>query len=178
MVFAPSSLILTNYYWPLSEALVPFMIFLMPYNEFTVKTDRVALDILSDIDNRTSKFDANLLGFEPVREFKGIVTENSFKIEKRLDYHNSFNPQIEGQLTEAEGITTVSVVLRLKESIEAFLFCWIAVLTIVYTGLYLANSFQLELIGFLLFAPLIAVLGFSREASKVKARLIELVEGN
>ncbi|MDO6693832.1 hypothetical protein Q4574_11080 [Aliiglaciecola sp. 3_MG-2023] len=154
------------------------MMFLIPYNEFTVKTDRTALDVLSDINNRTSKFGATFLGFEPVREFRGVVTENSFKIEKRLDYHNSFNPQIEGHIKESEGITTLSVVLRLKELVEAFLFCWIAVLTIVCIGLYLANSFQFELIGFLLFAPLIAVLGFSREASKVKARLIELVESS
>lgn len=73
--------------------------------------------MLSIIESRKSKTGANFFGFEPIKEFKGKVDESGFKIEKRLDYFNSFNPVIEGEIVNENKTPTLRVVMRLKESV-------------------------------------------------------------
>lgn len=130
--------------------------------------------------------------FKPVeitKPYQGEVYKTGFKINRCIDYRNSFLPEITGTFSTFLGKTEVNISMRLFTLVKVFAILWLSVVGVVCIGIifgyiFFANNLSkiqfspaiLIPFGMFIFGCLLFTLPFKIESKKAKEFLDKLFE--
>ncbi len=150
-------------------------VFFIPYAKYELTSDLSPPELLGKIRGEISNHD--LVGELTVRvkgPFSGTINLKSgkFRIQKRLSYTNSFNPNLRGLVVEHGSGSKINVTLRLPTFVYAFL----TIFSFMWTAINLLNPLTdaLWVVGGLGFLYAITFLGFNMGASAALQALREM----
>lgn len=134
---------------------------IMPYKSFQIKTDLQPGQVHSML---LSKSDANgrgFLGFKTDKTFCGNVSLTDFELMLVIQYKNSANPVITGEIKPTGSGSEINVTMRLSKIVRVFLVCFcICAIIIALTGTIISVlSGQTEPLFLLLPICLVLILG-------------------
>ena len=161
---------------------------LLPYQNIVYNTRLTREEILERLNNAIEpKRGLSLSVFKkrPNRkDYEGQVDRNGFKIQRVIQYRNSFLPQITGTFQRGRTGNEVLVKLRLNTFVLVFICLWMGGIAVAGLSTVFAVSstsglgyFSLIPFGMLLFGYLLTTLAFSYEANKSKKDLQEILKG-
>ncbi|WP_255439063.1 hypothetical protein [Aestuariibacter sp. GS-14] len=150
---------------------------LIPYDQFYVDSAQSVTDVMYRIQSVTGE--STFFRNHSACEFTGYINGNEFQITKSIDYQNAFLPVIEGQVQQHNDGVRVAITMRLRMFAIGFMSVWILGLGIGC----IAMLFNLDNFSWPMIMPFIMLVfgvammsgGFWFEASKQKARLVELL---
>jgi len=118
------------------------------------------------------------------KAYEGQVDRDGFKIQRVIQYRNSFLPQITGTFKRGRTGNEVHVKLKLNLFVLIFICLWMGGVTVAcLSTLFISNIagglgyFSLIPFGMLLFGYLLTTLAFSYEAKKSEKDLLEIFDG-
>lgn len=118
------------------------------------------------------------------KDYEGQVDRNGFKIQRVIQYRNSFLPQITGIFQRGRTGNEVLVKLRLNAFVLVFISLWMGGVAMACLSIIFAMGsaggigyFSLIPFGMLLFGYLLTTLTFNYEANKSKKDLQEILKG-
>ena len=118
------------------------------------------------------------------KAYEGQLDQDGFKIQRVIQYRNSFLPQITGNFQRGRTGNEVHVKLRLNLFVLIFISLWMGGVTVAcLSTVFISNTagglgyFALIPFGMLLFGYLLTTLAFSYEAKKSKKDLLKIFEG-
>ncbi len=122
-----------------------------------------------------------------IKEFRGTVHPYYFKIERIITYRNSFQPVIQGRVSQWLGESTIKITMRPVIGVIVFMCLWMGIIGIVCLCILIAallrwkellqHGFSLMLLipfAMFIFGSLLFVLPFKWEAKNSKAFLENL----
>ena len=129
-----------------------------------------------------SMFELDFRGGDP-RQFRGEVKPSSFRIVRRVQIRNSFAPVLEGQVTEIEGGSEVTVSMFVPNGLLLFVIGWTVLASgaamLVVQQMMLEQTIESVMTFSMATVPFvggcIAWLAFSLEASKSERALRQLL---
>ncbi len=116
-----------------------------------------SIDIV--IENLSSKIEKEkFLQFEDQidRPFVGKFRGNDFKIKRKINYKNSFNPTIEGKISARSYGTNVKVKICVSPIAQVFMVIWLLLL-IAFFGMLLMSSILSRIV--LIILPILIIIG-------------------
>ena len=111
--------------------------------------------------------------------FNGKIFEASFKIQRNINYRNSFLPVLIGEINETDSGTRITIKTRLNLFVIVFLCVWVG---IVFLGCLITPfadfEIQFRFIPYFMLVAgiLITILPYKYEAKKAKEKLEELLK--
>jgi len=161
---------------------------LLPYEKLVYTSDLAVPEIMHRLQLQTEPLQLiriNLFTKPSGKKFEGKVMKNSFKIQRIINYRNSFLPIINGKVESDILGSTINLVMQLNMFVKVFLIIW---LSFAFIGLFSAISFspQKEVIlpalaislGIILFLYVLTTWAFRYEVKKAKLILEDLLELN
>lgn len=158
---------------------------ILPLENLTYDTNLPLSEVIERMKSQTEPlnyFRIQLFQKPSGKLFEGKVGENSFQVQRLINYRNSFVPVIKGHVDEGIFGTKIHISMQLNMFVKAFLMIWasfmlIGILSVLSTmpkqeGLWIA-----VLVGFgmLLFIVVVAVMAFKYEVKRAKKLLEELL---
>ncbi len=67
------------------------------------------------------------LGIESIKEFEGKAKDNRFRINRIINYRNSFQPIITGTISKDKNLTEINIEMQLNDFIMIFMSLWLLV---------------------------------------------------
>lgn len=115
-------------------------------------------------------------------DFHGTITGNTFRIQRNIQYRNSFLPVIRGRVEPTESGSEIRLKMSLPPWLKAVLAVWFIPFVLVCVAMLCGTGnpkqaplpTQIRLWGMLLFGILIAVVPFRIEAKKAQEKLESL----
>lgn len=114
--------------------------------------------------------------------FYGKVLDDSFQIQRRVDFRNEFLAVIIGKISESENGSTIDIMLRLGSLLKGFLIFWFAVVSsmcVVFPVIMIGYGFTpffLIPYGMLIFGILLVSISWKKEIKIVIKKLDELLK--
>jgi hypothetical protein len=111
--------------------------------------------------------------------FNGKILEDSFKLQRNINYRNSFLPVLIGEINENDSCTRITIRTRMNFFVIVFLLIWFGGVSLGCLITPFADfEIQFKFIPYLmLFAGiLITVLPYNYETKKAKEKLEELLK--
>ena len=142
------------------------MVFL-PFENITYLSDLTESEVYSRLRNAVEPRSYR----NYTKPYSGEVNDASFKIQRVIDYRNSFLPRIIGTIQANQSGTEVNVRMGLHPGVLVFLFLWCSFATVLFV-IFVMNSignagfFPFIPILFLLFGYAISTIGFQYESRK------------
>jgi hypothetical protein len=114
---------------------------LLPYQRATLVSALPPKDLMERLRSSTGKWAAPWSAGNQATIFTGSVGEDHFKLQRRINYRNSFNPQLIGRVQVQGNLTTIELTLRLHPFVAVFMGLWCGGLLLsVIAGLALATG--------------------------------------
>lgn len=165
---------------------------ILPYENYTIVTHLTPEEIVEKLIVNVQPKREIVFSFKPVqitKPYEGEVYKNGFKINRCIDYRNSFLPEISGNFSSFLGKTEVNISMRLFTLVKVFAILWLSVVGIVCIGIilsyiFLANNLSkiqfspaiLVPFGMFIFGCLLFTIPFKIESKKAKEFLNKLFE--
>ena len=121
-----------------------------------------------------------------VREcFNGTITDNTFRLQRNIQYRNSFLPVIRGRVDPTETGSEIHLKMSIHPLVIVFMAVWfafvvLACLATIFGTIFGDSPFPLlgRLLpwGMLLFGILLAIIPFRIETKKAKEKLESLLQ--
>ena len=116
--------------------------------------------------------------------FHGTITDNTFRIQRNIQYHNSFLPVIRGRVDPTESGSEIRLKMSIHPLVKAFMTVWFSgvVLACLATlcGTIAGDLIPLPVLfgtwGMLLFGILLTVVPFRIEVNKAREKLESLLQ--
>lgn len=159
--------------------------------KFTIETYKSKEKVIQILrENTLENYDAEKTSDDPTSDkfFKGEVTQDSFKISRRITSRNSFLPIITGEIIGNSTCTMVKIKMGLLYYVKIFMIVWFSF--VVFHGFLARNlggtfeetdNYPLYLPIFNIFMLFAGALGISwsygHECKKAKKKLNELLGG-
>jgi hypothetical protein len=165
--------------------------FFLPFDNFKLQTKLTVAEVQSRLSNsiepkKNFRFSFNNKRTKP---YEGEVIGTSFKINRIINYRNSFLPVIIGEISSRLDKTEISVRMRPVIAVLIFMSFWLGVVGLVCLGILIAAIAQfiqllqhgfspMILIPFIMFAfgYTLITFGYRIEAQKSKDFLKTLLE--
>ena len=165
---------------------------ILPYEQFTLisklSKDEVRKRISDNIEHRKG-LQFSLFRRSSLKPYEGQIFGDSFKINRIIQYRNSFLPIVTGNISTFPGKTHISVKMKLANVVLIFVSIWLGVVGLVCLGMFLAlflqfqqfvqKPFSPELLipfGMFAFGCLLTTLSFKYESKKTKKFLTDILE--
>ena len=151
----------------------------------TLSTSKPPGAVLQILRANTSARPPSLWFPSNVKEcFHGTITGNTFRLQRNIQYHNSFLPVIRGRVNPTESGSEIRLEMSIHPLVLVFLVIWFAfvVLACLATlfGTIAGDPIPLPVLfgtwGMLLLGILVAVIPFRIEARKAKEKLESLLQ--
>ena len=152
----------------------------------TLSTSKPPEDVLQILRANTSARPPSLWFPSNVKEwFHGTITDNTFRLQRNIQYRNSFLPVIRGRVDPTESGSEIHLEMGIHPLVMAFLAFWFAFVVLACLGSLfgtIAGDSTFPLLGrllpwgMLLFGILVAVVPFRIEARKAKEKLEFLLQ--
>lgn len=149
----------------------------LPVEKYRIRTDLSPQEIKERV--------AHLL----FSEYTGTLGENTFKLNRTINYQNSFLPEIKGTITTYLGKTEVDISMGLSLFVKIFMIIYLSLAGIPTVVIVLVmirrlfhfyfkglSPFLIIPVGMLLFGYLLMMLAFKLEARGSKNRLNTLLK--
>lgn len=155
------------------------MLFL-PWENFTITTTLNSEQVkerLSNIIEPPKMFRrASLWGKPPAKPYEGIISGNNFRINKIINYRNSFLPIIEGKIYPESFGCQLKIKMNLHMIVIVFLLFWMGNLLpiglLLFAAMIAGNNIEPVMgvvpLGMCLFAYLLCLICFKLEAQNSK----------
>ena len=166
---------------------------LLPFRRYTIQTNLDRAEVGKRITENTQESRGIRLASFTTRydrPYSGKITGNRFIISRNLNYRNSFQPVIKGEIGRDFGKTEVNIRMHPHGFVVIFMCTWLGLVGIgcisilVFCMAHFREVMQKGFSPFLLipfgmfaFGYLMIYFGFTGEAKKTKAFLHELLEG-
>ena len=120
-----------------------------------------------------------------IREyFNGTITDDTFRIQRNIQYFNSFLPVIRGRVEPTESGSEIRLKMSIHPLVKAFMAVWFIPLVLVCVAMLCQTGnpkqvplpTQIRLWGLLLFGILLAIVPFRIEAKKAQEKLESLFQ--
>ncbi|MCW3090548.1 MAG: hypothetical protein JWP81_1617 [Ferruginibacter sp.] len=165
---------------------------LLPYENYTLITRLTTADVqkrLSDNIEPNKAYRFNPFG-ENIKPYEGVISGNTFTINRIIHYRNSFLPIITGQIADDAGKTCIKIKMRLHLLVLIFVSFWLYT-TGKFCVIVLTQNPSLKdlhphpdasinpsLIPFIMFTVMLVMTlgGFKTESKKSKRFLSSLLE--
>ena len=110
--------------------------------------------------------------------FNGEILEDSFKIQRNINYRNSFLPVLIGEIKKTDSGSKITIKTRLNLFVIVFLCIWFSVVSLgCLITLFADLKIQFRFIPYLMLVAgiLITILPYKYETKKAKEKLEELL---
>lgn len=105
--------------------------------------------------------------------FKGFIEDNQFKIQRIINYRNSFLPQIHGQFKSSPNGTLIILHLKVQAFVLVFMSIWFSMVSVAFVATLIGVLIQnvqpfaiLVPLFMLVFAFALVHFGFNKEEEK------------
>lgn len=153
----------------------------LPYERLTYRTslskEEIHQKMLAQVGARS------FLASDQTKPYQGTVNDSGFKINRVINYRNSFLPVLVARIEPDEEGNIIHVKMRLAHFVLGFMMIWmggVSIAVLGFTGAMFNKKefFPAGLIpyGMLVFGYLLTTLPFKLESKKYKAFLEELLE--
>jgi hypothetical protein len=152
----------------------------LPIENITYKTSLKESEVIEKLRDLVGqrKFFALQNDTKP---YKGKINGNTFKMEREINYRNSFLPTIQGSVIKDFNGTVIKVKMRLSIPVIVFMSIWfggvgigcLLVLAQLFTATF--NPMFLIPFGMLLFGYFLTMRAFKHESKRSKKDLAELL---
>ena len=152
----------------------------------TLSTTKPPEAVLQILRANTSARPPSLWFPSKVQEhFHGTITDNTFRLQRNIHYHNSFLPVIRGRVDPTEIGSEIRLEMGLHPLVIAFLAVWFAFVVLACLATLfgtIAGDSPFPLLGrllpwgMLLFGILLSIVSFRIEAKKAKEELESLLQ--
>jgi len=164
-----------------------FNIKYLPFENLTYRTnldyEEVLLRINAVVHPKKTYRVTGLFGRHTGKPYEGEVSGNKFKINRIINYRNSFLPQIYGEISKQKNGTLIKLRMKLHALVLFFTIILCGVTGVIFLAqlieIFTVGGFSLSLFGTLamfLFVYLLTTLGFKYESSKSKKYFALLLE--
>ncbi len=156
----------------------------LPYENLVYTSDLTENELKERINQNIEPVKTFRLGFKGKNKkpYEGFLNGNNFNINRITDYRNSFLPQINGEISQANGVTQINIKMRLHILVYIFLTIWCGGIGLVFVALLISSikksNFEPTIfIPFcmLIFAYVLTTGGFKFESSKSKKDLEKIL---
>ena len=163
----------------------------LPLEDYTL-TSKLSLDEIRTriSDNLESKknFKFPFFNRNTSKPYEGILSGDTFTINRIINYRNSFLPVITGNISTYLGGTQIHLKMRLAYGVAIFMLVWLGAVGIACIGIMAtgfsqtkgpSTAFPFNVIpfGMFVFGCLLGVLPFKAETKKSKEFFSNLFEG-
>ncbi len=100
----------------------------LPYQRVTLVSALSPKDLIERLRASTGKWSSSWSAVSGSTTFTGSVSEDHFKVQRRISGRNSFNPQLIGRVQVQGNLTTIELTLRLHPFVAGFMGLWCGVL--------------------------------------------------
>lgn len=98
---------------------------LIPFEKFIIKSDKDILELVSSLSENIEQKKHLRIKRNNKKPYEGIVSVNSFKVNRIIYYQNPFLPSIIGELVKFKnGETVIKIMIRVKYSTLVFILFW------------------------------------------------------
>jgi hypothetical protein len=165
----------------------------LPFENYVLTSKLTPAEVhncLSGQIESPKSFSFSLLHRESNKPYEGEILENTFTIQRIIDYRNSFLPIIKGNISTSLGETYIKITMRPAIFVMIFISFWLGIIGIVCLCMLWAGIRQIDQIsmdgfspvvlipfGMFMFGYLLTIFGFKVEAKKSKAFLASLLKG-
>ncbi|RZJ44705.1 MAG: hypothetical protein EOO19_11700 [Chryseobacterium sp.] len=132
--------------------------------------------IADNINTKKSVFKFNKIS---TKDYEGFIIENSFEINRIINYRNSFLPHITGSIRGGISGTQIEIKMRLHWFIIIFIIFWCSF--ILFTTIFNITAKEISASSFipflmLAFVYILTMFGFKSESKKSKEDLKKIFE--
>jgi hypothetical protein len=146
--------------------------------KFTIESKKNINEILEIIRNNTYINKTLFVYSNNGKYFNGQIFEKNFKIQRCINYKNSFLPVIIGNIEKNDTGAKINILMRLNKGVKAFGFFWF---TFVIIFCFIVPFVKLDMpfcfipYIMLVFGILLFTLPYKREIKTAKDKLEELL---
>lgn len=143
----------------------------LPFERITYRTNLSEQEIITRLSGfvEPKKFSFSKTS---TKEYEGAINDNSFEINRIINYRNSFLPQIIGTFQKGNYGTQIEVTVKLHVFVFLFLIVWCGFVMFFLISLCVVQQkisiVFLVPVGMLLFVYALTMLGFKIESKKSK----------
>lgn len=164
---------------------------LLPIENYDFTTNLSIDEVYSRLSANIEPKQANLLSMlneKRSKPYEGEISQNSFKINRIINYRNSFLPVIHGEMSNYFGQTRIKIRMRPAAFVFIFMAFWLGLvaigcIVILFSGFInikevLHSGFSLMLLvpfGIFLFGCMLPAMAFKPESRKAKRFLATLL---
>ena len=150
---------------------------LLPFEKIQYKTDLKLEEITrllkNEVQPRQTFSLKHVFNNDFVKPYYGYIEANCFKICRRINYKNSFNPIIEGKIEDTNLGSIVRLKIRPRTFTTVFMTFWCITISLFFFVTLIhqlaSSSFSYEILmplGMLAFGYGMTLFGFNHEAKK------------
>lgn len=164
----------------------------LPFDRYTLVSRLSVAEVMSRLEANVTARKLNAVLFvqrygtkkdSSDKPYKGVIKEQTFEIERIINYRNSFVPVIKGEVSHFLGQTEIKV--KSSPHVAVLVFCafWMSVVLLAclaVTAVMLRGGFEFPMLipfGMLVFGCLLFTIPYKLEANKSKKFLATLLEG-
>ncbi len=154
----------------------------IPYRRISIDT-ALSLEAAKNTlkDDVTSEKPRFFLPFKEKKSFWGTISDHTFEIQRRINYRNSFLPNLRGQFIPTDHGTLIQVRMSMHPLVAVFMIIWVTPLVLFGVVFPLVDwvsahnfAIRVELLEMMAFAYLLVFLGFGIEAIIAERRLKQI----
>jgi hypothetical protein len=153
-------------------------VFYIPYGKYEIESDITKEELIANIKNQISGFQSSDNSKRKNKgKLAGVINSETgdFKIRKRLNYRNNFNPTLKGRIIKADGRSRV--LLTIKLPIFSYIFILTFCILWAIFGISGINTLKdlMWPLGGIAFMYFLTFFGFNMGAGPALDTLYELV---
>lgn len=162
---------------------------LLPFENLTYRSPLLPEEIREvlrqSVEDGPAGSELRLFKKKTDKPYRGVVNEKGFDILRQINYRNSFQPQIKGQIIPQSPVSLVEVKMRLHPFVLVFMAVWCGILFMSSLGM-LARAFSSPVASMASFIPVLMLLfgygltlfGFKKESRKSIQDLGDILQAN
>ncbi|MFA8437036.1 MAG: hypothetical protein ACEPOZ_21225 [Marinifilaceae bacterium] len=154
----------------------------LPFENIEIKTQLTASQIKERISECIEPKKIFRSGKKNTKPYEGIITGNRFKIQRIINYRNSFLPQIKGHIIQTTYGAKVEIKMRLNIAVYIFMTFWLGGIGSVFLFLLFSsiddkefNPLILAPLGMILFGYVLSTGGFKSESNRSRKDLEKIL---
>lgn len=120
------------------------------------------------------EFKDTFINYVSGKLFDGEITDNKFKITRKINYRNSFLPLITGIIENNTDGSKITVLMKLHKGVTIFFYFWVGFLLLLTITELTNDIYELQPLGMIFLAYLIIMLSFKYESYKSKQLLKDI----
>jgi len=129
-------------------------------------------------DNTGEPYPVLGIRMQQARVYTVSIDKDTFAMQRRINYRNSFLPQIRGVIQQNASGLEIQVKMRLPLFAMVFMVIWFVVLFFIFfsTAFTAKNVMALPLLGLMIFGYALTMIGFKIESQRSKKDLQQILD--